>query len=57
MLVKHFVFPTVKEAKKTKKELNKKKPKVDIESLLNKQTVETKILRKKRQVQALLVLF
>ena len=47
ILVKHFTFPTERGAKKTKKELKKKKPRVDIESLLNRQQVVTKTIRKK----------
>ena len=47
VVVKHFVFSTNKAAKKTMRELMKKKPTVDIEELLNKQQVETKTLRKK----------
>ena len=46
IVVKHFSFPSLKEAKKTKKELNKRKPKTDMQSLLNKQSVETKTIRK-----------
>ncbi len=46
VLVKHFTFYTKKEAEKIKKELKRKKTKVDIEKLLNKQQVETKTLRK-----------
>ena len=46
VVVKHFVFSTNKEAKKIKKELNKKKPKVDMEDLLNEQRVETKTIKK-----------
>tara|TARA_B100000287_G_C20572220_1_gene757032 strand:+ start:178 stop:972 length:795 start_codon:yes stop_codon:yes gene_type:complete len=46
MLIKHFIFPTKKEANIFKKELNKKKPKVDVEKLLNNQQVETKTIRK-----------
>ena len=46
IVVKHFVFSSEKEAKKVKKELKKKKPKVDIEELLNKQQVETKTIKK-----------
>ena len=47
VVVKHFSFPSFKEAKKIKKELNKKKPKVDMETFLEKQMVETKTIRKK----------
>ena len=46
VVVKHFVFSTNKAAKKVKKELKKKKPKVDIEKLLKEQKVETKTLRR-----------
>ena len=46
VVVKHFVFKTNKEAKNFKKELKKKKPKIDIEELLKKQQVETKTIRK-----------
>ena len=46
VFIKHFVFPTKKEANIVKKELNKKKPKVDMESLLNNQQVETKTIRR-----------
>ena len=47
VVVKHFVFKTKAEAKKTIKDLKKKKPKKDIEKILNEQRVETKIIRKK----------
>ena len=46
VVVKHFTFSTLKAAKKIKKELRKKKPRVDMESLLNKQRVETKTISK-----------
>ena len=46
-VVKHFVFSTNKAAKKTMRELMKKKTKVDMEELLSRQRVETKTLRKK----------
>ena len=47
VVVKHFVFSTNKAARKTMRELMKKKPTADIEGLLSKQRVETKTLRKK----------
>ena len=47
VVVKHFVFHTDKEAKKIKKELKKKKPKIEMSSLLNKKQVKTKTIRKK----------
>tara|TARA_Y100000590_G_scaffold415128_1_gene512624 strand:- start:1474 stop:2268 length:795 start_codon:yes stop_codon:yes gene_type:complete len=47
VVVKHFVFTSKKEAKKTVKELKKKKPKRDIEKILKEQRVETKTVRKK----------
>ena len=47
VFVKHFTFQTEKAAKKTKRGLERKKAKVGMESLLNKQQVETKIIRKK----------
>ena len=46
VVVKHFTFSNSQAAKKTKKELKKKKPKADIEDLLNKQRVETKTIRR-----------
>ena len=46
-VVKHFIFSTNKEAKSFKKELKKKKPKVDIERLLKNQQIETKTIKKK----------
>ena len=46
VVVKHFTFSTNKAAKKIKKELKKKKPKVDMQALLNNQAVETKIIKK-----------
>ena len=46
VIVKHFTFSTNVEAKKIKKELKKKKPKVDMQGLLNNQKVETKIIKK-----------
>tara|TARA_Y100001968_G_C19433554_1_gene758359 strand:+ start:320 stop:1114 length:795 start_codon:yes stop_codon:yes gene_type:complete len=45
-VVKHFTFSSSKAAKKIKKELKKKKPKLDMEELLSKQQVETKTVRK-----------
>lgn len=46
IVVKHFVFTTKQEAKKTIKKLKKKKPKIDMEEFLKKQEVETKTIRK-----------
>ena len=46
VVVKHFTFSTSRSAKKIKKELKRKKPQVDMESLLKKQRVETKTIRK-----------
>ena len=46
-VIKHFTFSTNKEAKRTKKELKKKKPLVDMHEFLSKQQVETKTIRKK----------
>ena len=47
VIIKHFTFAAKKEAIKIKKELKKKKPKVDMEDFLKKQQVETKTIRKK----------
>ena len=47
VVVKHFTFPTKKEAKKATKELKKKKPSVDMEDFLKKQQIQTKTIRKK----------
>ena len=46
VVVKHFTFSSSIEAEKTKKELKKKKPKIDMENLLKKQQIETKTIRK-----------
>ena len=47
VLVKHFAFQTNKAAKKTIKELKKKKPKIDMKELLKDQRVETKTITKR----------
>ena len=47
VVVKHFAFSTKKAAKKIKKELKKKKTRVDMQDLLDKQQVETKTIRKR----------
>ena len=46
IVVKHFVFPTNKKAKKIIRGLKKKKPTVDMENLLKNQQVETKTIKK-----------
>ncbi len=45
VVVKHFTFSNVEDAKKIKKELKKKKPTVDMQALLNRQKVETKTIK------------
>ena len=46
IVVKQFSFSSLKEAKKIKKELNKKKPKIDMEGLSNKHRIKTKTIKK-----------
>ena len=46
VVVKHFTLSSIKAAKNLKKELKKKKPRVDMETFLNNQQVETKTIRK-----------
>ena len=47
VLVKHFTFKTNKAAKRTVKELKKKKPKTDMEEFLKDQIVDTKTITKR----------